>query len=319
MAPPKLLAVLRSALRLRHYSRSTEAAYCGWVRRYVRFHGLAHPAQMGKGEVSAFLSHLVEVRGVSSATQGQALAALLFLYREVLRQPLGHVAGMRPKAPVRVPAVLSRDAVHRVLGRLEGEKRLAATLLYGSGLRLMECMRLRVQDVDVQRGELVVRRGKGAKDRVTMLPRAVVPAIEGQFERVRAVSARDRAAGVRVPLPAAFARKSPSAATDWRWAWLFPAARCVRDARGVAWRSHLHESVLQRAVAEAGRSAQVGQRVTCHVFRHSFATHLLEDGYDIRTVQELLGHRSVETTMIYTHVLNRGGLGVRSPLDGGGR
>ena len=311
----KLLARMRTVLRIRHYSRSTEAAYTGWVRRYVTFHGLRHPATMGAPEVAAFLAHLAEQRHVSAATQTQALAALLFLYRRVLEREIGWVEALRAKAPVRLPVVLSREHVRAVLATLVGEKRLAAQLLYGSGLRLMECLRLRVQDLDHERGEIRIRRGKGAKDRVTMLPALAGEALQAQLARVEALHVRDRVGGVRVWLPDAFARKSPTAAQAFPWQWLFPATRAFADRAGTRWRLHLHPSALQRAVAEAGRVSGIGQRVTCHAFRHSFATHLLEDGYDIRTVQELLGHRDVSTTMIYTHVLNRGGLGVRSPLD----
>ena len=311
----KLLARMRTVLRIRHYSRATEEAYTGWVRRYVTFHGLRHPAEMGAPEVAAFLAHLAEQRHVSAATQTQAVAALLFLYRRVLQREIGWVEALRAKAPVRLPVVLSRENVRTVLGTLEGDKRLAAQLLYGSGLRLMECLRLRVQDLDHQRGEIRIRRGKGAKDRVTMLPALAADALRAQLARVEALHVRDRVGGVRVWLPDAFARKSPAAAQALAWQWLFPASRAFADRAGTRWRLHLHPSALQRAVSEAGRVSGIGQRVTCHAFRHSFATHLLEDGYDIRTVQELLGHRDVSTTMIYTHVLNRGGLGVRSPLD----
>ena len=313
----RLLARLRSTLRLRHYSRSTEEAYVAWVRRYVQFHGLRHPAGLGAESVQAFLSDLAERQTVSASTQAQALAALLFLYRHVLRQDVGWVTAMRARAPSRLPVVLSRASVRAVLAELPGERRLAATLLYGSGLRLMECLRLRVQDVDEERGELRVRRGKGAKDRVTMLPAAARDDLARQLERVRVQHVRDAALGVRVVLPDAFLRKSPAAAQGLAWQWLFPATRVLVDRAGGRWRMHLHPSALPRAVTEAGRRAGLAQRVTCHAFRHSFATHLLEDGYDIRTVQELLGHRNVATTMIYTHVLNRGGLGVRSPLDRG--
>lgn len=311
----KLLARMRTVLRIRHYSRATEEAYTGWVRRFVHFHGLRHPSEMGAPEVAAFLAHLAERRKVSAATQTQALAALLFLYRRVLEREIGWVEALRAKAPVRLPVVLSRENVRAVLDVLEGDKRLVGQLLYGSGLRLMECLRLRVQDLDHERGEIRIRRGKGAKDRVTMLPALAAEALRAQLARVEALHLRDRVQGVRVWLPDAFARKSPMAAQAITWQWLFPASRAFADRAGLRWRLHLHPSAVQRAVAEAGRVSGIGQRVTCHAFRHSFATHLLEDGYDIRTVQELLGHSNVATTMIYTHVLNRGGLGVRSPLD----
>jgi integron integrase len=310
---PSLLEQLAAAMRVRHYSRATQEAYTGWVRRYVQFHGLRHPRELGAEGAAAFLTHLAERQRVSASTQTQALAALLFLYRQVLRQEIGWVQALRATAPVRLPAVL--EHVRAMLDALTGEKRLVAMLLYGSGLRLMEGLRLRVGDLDLERGEIRLRRGKGAKDRVTMLPALARTGLEAQLERVTRLHARDRAAGVRVMLPDAYVRKSPQAAQAWPWQWLFPLGRTLRGADGTAWRMHLHPSAVQRAVGEAGREAGVGQRVTCHAFRHSFATHLLEDGYDIRTVQELLGHRDVATTMIYTHVLNRGGLGVRSPLD----
>lgn len=311
----KLLAQLRATLRMRHYSRATEEAYTSWVRRYVRFHGLRHPAELGADAIAAFLTDLADRQHVSASTQTQALAALLFLYRHVLRQEVGWVAALRAKTPVRLPTVLTRAHVWAVLDALDGDKRLVAMLLYGSGLRLMEGLRLRVQDLDLERGELRVRRGKGAKDRVTMLPASAMPAVRTQLEHVRRLHERDRALGVRVFLPDAYARKSPEAGRAFVWQWLFPASRVLAGRAGGKWRMHLHPSAVQRAVAEAGRRSGVGQRVTCHAFRHSFATHLLEDGYDIRTVQELLGHSNVATTMVYTHVLNRGGLGVRSPLD----
>jgi len=260
---------------------------------------------------------------VSASTQNQALAALLFLYGEVLGIPMAAPADhLHAKRPVRLPSVLTQEEVARVLDGMDGVPRLMAGLLYGSGLRLMECCQLRVKDVDLARGELTVREGKGQKDRVTMLPQTVVPALKAQLARVRAQHARDVAAGGgHVALPGALrAKLGDAAARSWPWQWVFPATRPYRDgATGELRRHHLHETVLQRAVTAAARAAAVPKRVTCHTFRHSFATHLLEAGYDIRTVQELLGHGDVRTTMIYTHVLNRGGLGVRSPLDGGGR
>ena len=312
-----LVASLRAALRTRHFSRRTEEAYVGWVRRYVRFHGLRHPAELGEPEVSRFLSHLAVAGGVSASTQNQALSALLFLYRDVLAAPVGWVDGVvRAKKPRRVPVVLSRPEVHAVLRGMSGTPRLVATLLYASGLRLLECLTLRVKDVDFAGRAITVRAGKGNKDRVTMLAEAVAPALAMYLERVQRLHARDLASGGgAAPLPDAFARKYPGAATDWRWQFVFPATRRYREQTGVWRRHHLDESVVQRAVAAAVRRSGITKRATCHTFRHSFATHLLEDGYDIRTVQELLGHEDVSTTMIYTHVLNRGGRAVRSPAD----
>ena len=316
---PRLLPRLRAVLAVRHYSPRTADAYCGWVRRYVRFHGLRHPMELSAGDVGAFLSHLATAGRVSASTQNQAHAALLFLYRDVLGVPLGAVEALvHAKRPVRLPVVLTRDEVRAVLAELHGPSALVALLLYGGGLRVLEALHLRVKDVDLARPQLVVRDGKGAKDRVTVLPGRAVPTLRAHLARVQRLHARDLAAGAgRVALPGALARKLPGAAAEWAWQWVFPASRQYRDREtGEPRRHHLHATVVQRAVRDAARRALLAKRVTCHTFRHSFATHLLEDGYDIRTVQELLGHEDVRTTMIYTHVLNRGGRGVRSPADG---
>lgn len=313
---PRLLPSLRAELRLRHYSHATEEAYVGWVRRYVRFSGLRHPRELGAEDARAFLTDLAERRRVSASTQTQALSAILFLYRHVLDMDLGWLDGLvRIRAPVRLPVVLSREQVDAVLGGMEHVPRLVAMLLYGSGLRLMEAMRLRVKDLEFEKAQVMVRRGKGARDRVTMLPRALVEPLEAHLSRVRELHQRDVADGVRVPMPEALERKKPGASQSWAWWWVFPAQRRYVPRATVRWRMYLHPSVVQKAVTAAARGAGLEQRVTCHAFRHSFATHLLRNGYDIRTVQELLGHTSVETTMIYTHVLNKGGFGVRSPLD----
>jgi len=319
MPPVRLLDVMTERLVLRRASPRTVEAYTWWVRRYVRFHGGRHPRRMGEPEMTAFLSHLASERRVSASTQNQALAALLFLYREVLETPVGWLDAMvRARRPSRRPTVMSHDEVRRVLEAMDGMPRVVAMVLYGSGLRLMEACELRVKDVDLDRGELVIRHGKGGRDRLTMLPQTLVPVLRQHIERVKVLHRRDRAAGRgAVALPDAMARKMPSAVFHLRWQWLFPATRSYRDpVSGRMVRHHIHETVIQRAVARAAQVAEVGKRVTCHTFRHSFATHLLEAGYDIRTVQELLGHRDVSTTMIYTHVLNKGGRGVRSPLDG---
>ncbi len=310
--------VFEQRLRLRRASPRTIEAYASWVRRFVRFSGDAHPRFLGERHVTAFLSHLATHRGIAASTQNQALAALLFLYRDVLDQPVGWLDSLvRAKRPHRAPTVMSRPEVQAVIERLAGSPRLVVQLLYGSGLRLMEALTLRVKDVDCDRREIIVRRGKGGRDRLTMLPESLVPVILAQRERVARMHRADRAAGRgSVIIPDAFATKAPGAAFDFRWQWLFPAKRSYRDPRTGRWvRHHFHESAVQRAVAAAVQSAGITKRVTCHTFRHSFATHLLESGYDIRTVQELLGHRNVNTTMIYTHVLNRGGRGVRSPID----
>jgi integron integrase len=316
--PPRLLGQVRQAIRMRHYSRRTEGAYVGWIRRFVVFHKKAHPSQMGSREISAFLNWLATVRHVSASTQNQALSALLFLYRDVLHfdpGPIEHVA--RAKMPTRLPVVLTRTEVMSVLKQLSGVPWIAAGLLYGGGLRLLECLDLRVKDIDVEKNQITIRRGKGQKDRVTVLPSVVKARLTTHLDEVKRQHDKDLGRGYgRVVLPFALDRKCPNAATEWGWQFVFPASRICADPRwGPPTRYHLHESVIQRAVADAARRAGIAKQAGCHTFRHSFATHQLEDGYDIRTVQELLGHADVSTTMIYTHVLDRGGLGVRSPLD----
>jgi len=317
-APPKLLARMRRVLRTAHYSPRTEAVYVAWVRRFVRFHGLRHPERLREAEVVAFLTDLATVGRVSASTQQQALSALLLLYREVLGRPLGDLGSvLKARAPTRLPVVLSRGEVHRVLDELSGTSQVIGVLLYGAGLRLVEGITLRVKDVDFGRGEITVRRGKGAKDRVTVLPGRVRGPLAAHLEVVKALHQRDLADGAgRVSLPEARERKLPGAPADWAWQWVFPGARLYRDRRtGEMRRHHLHPTAVQRAMTAAVRRAGLTKRASCHTLRHSFATHLLESGYDIRTVQELLGHGDVSTTMIYTHVLNRGGLGVQSPAD----
>ncbi len=316
----RLLDQVRAAIRLRHYSRRTEKAYAGWVRRFILFHGKRHPAGMGKPEVTRFLSHLAVEAKVSASTQNQALSALLFLYGQVLNQELGWLDEIvRAKRPGRLPVVLGRQEVRALLRSLTGVEALMAALLYGAGLRLLECCRLRVKDVDFSRGEILVRDGKGARDRVTLLPAAVATPLAAHLRRVQVQHDQDLRAGLgSVELPLALERKYPRAAFEWGWQWIFPATRHYTDpVSGCRRRHHLHESVLQKAVREAAFRARIAKPASCHALRHSFATHLLENGYDIRTIQELLGHKDVSTTMIYTHVLNRGGRGVRSPLDGG--
>ncbi len=315
--PPKLLDRMRMAIRARHYSYRTEKAYVGWVKRFIFFHRKRHPLEMAEAEITAFLSSLA-ARGVSASTQNQALSALLFLYREVLDRDLAWMDGIvRAKRPQRLPVVLIRDEVEAILSHLHGTHWIMASLLYGAGLRVMECCRIRVKDVDMARNEILVRDGKGRKDRITMLPRRVKAPLAAHLERVR----KQHGAALRdglgsVELPYALATKYPNASREWAWQWVFPASRPYVDrVSGERRRHHLHESVLQRAVKEAVRRAGIPKPASCHSLRHSFATHLLEAGYDIRTIQELLGHRDVSTTMIYTHVLNRGGRGVRSPLD----
>ncbi|MHB0949382.1 MAG: integron integrase [Gemmatimonadaceae bacterium] len=314
--PLRLLEQVRRRLRALHYASRTEEAYVGWVRRYVLHHGRRHPATMGGLEVTAYLAHLSNEGRCSASTRNQALHALHFLYREVLRRPLdGDDARLRSVAlPARLPVVLSREEVRRLLHALRGVPRLCALLMYGGGLRVSECLALRVKDVDLDRMQLAVRRGKGDKDRFVPLPAAAVPALHAQLGRERTRWQRE-AHRVRVPLPDAFERKSPEAARAWEWRWVFPARRVHRLADGSTQRWHLDAGVLQRAIPEAARAIGLGKRVTCHALRHSFATHLLESGTDIRTIQELLGHTDLRTTMIYTHVLQRGALGVLSPAD----
>ncbi|MDP2361818.1 MAG: integron integrase [bacterium] len=316
--PPRLMEQVRWALRVRHYSPRTTDTYCMWILRFVRHHGRRHPREMGEAEVNAFLTHLAVAERVAPSTQNQALAALLFLYRTVLERNLGELSAViRARRPIRLPVVLTRDEVRAVLGRLRGERWLMASLLYGSGLRLMECHRLRVQDLDLSRREILVRSGKGDKDRVTMLPAALRTPLEEQLRNARRVHEQDLAEGWgRVELPGALARKYPQASREWNWQWVFPQTVRWRNAgTGEEGRHHIHETVLQRAFHDAVRAAGIAKHATCHTLRHSFATHLLEAGQDIRTIQELLGHRDLKTTMIYTHVLNRGGRGVVSPLD----
>lgn len=315
---PKLLDQVRGTIRARHYSRRTEEAYVHWIRRFILFHGKRHPREMGEPQVTAFLTMLASKELVSASTQTQALSAVVFLYRAVLRQEIGELAGVpRARASTHVPVVLGVPDVRKVLDALNGVPRLVASLLYGAGLRVQESLEMRVKDIDFDRREITVRRGKGGKDRRVMLPEVVREPLARHLGDVKRLHEKDLAGGFgRVVLPEALARKYPGAPKEWRWQFVFPAARICRDPRyGPPSRFHLHESVIQRAVTAAAREAGVTARVTCHTFRHSFATHLLESGSDIRTVQELLGHADVSTTMIYTHVLNRGGLGVRSPMD----
>lgn len=314
-----LLDHVRETIRRKHYSIRTEQAYVRWIVRFIKFHDMCHPRTMNATEIEAFLTYLAVDRDVAASTQNQALSALIFLYREVLNIDLkGTIDAVRAKRPERLPTVLTRDEVHSMLAYLSGRNKLMAKLLYGSGLRLMECIRLRVKDVDIACRQITVREGKGRKDRRTMLPDLVAPALQEHLRDVKRVHQDDLAEGYgEVYLPDALARKYPNAGKRWIWQYVFPSRRRSTDPRsGAVRRHHVHESTLQKAVKRAVDRASIEKRATCHTLRHSFATHLLEDGYDIRTVQELLGHTDVKTTMKYTHVMNRGGLGVRSPLDG---
>lgn len=316
----RLREQVHEVMRFKHYARRTEETYWQWMRRYILFHGKRHPREMGAEEVRVFLSHLATVDQVSAGTQNQALNALVFLYREVLHAPVGDLGEVeRARTVRRLPVVLTREEVRRLLNAVAGEWQLPARLLYGAGLRLMECLRLRVKDVDFGHGQIVVRAGKGDKDRVTVLPVSLRGALEAHLVRVKQWHEGDLAAGYgRVWMPEALSRKYPEAARTWGWQWVFPAGGLSRDpADGEMRRHHLLEDTLQRAVREAVRAVGIAKPATPHSLRHSFATHLLEGGSDIRTVQELLGHQSVETTQIYCHVMRRPGLGVRSPLDEG--
>lgn len=315
---PKLLDQVRQAIRTRHYSPRTEETYAHWIKRFIFFHNKRHPAEMAEPEIARFLSNLATESHVSASTQNQALNALLFLYHQVLDKEIGYVNGVvRAKKAPRLPVVLTRGEIQALLGFLNGSEKIMATLLYGAGLRLMECCRLRVKDIDFSQNQIVVRAGKGDKDRYTMLPAAVKEVLIKHLDDGKRQHQNDVEKNLgRVVLPNALDRKYPNAGQEWGWQWVFPATRYYVDREtGRHYRHHLHESVLQKAVREAVRNVGIAKPATCHSLRHSFATHLLEDGYDIRTVQELLGHRDVSTTMIYTHVLNRGGRGVQSPVD----
>ena len=314
----RLLDEVQARIRARHMSFRTEKTYLQWIRRFIRFHGRRHPRAMGGDEVEAFLTSLAVDRKVAASTQNQALAAILFLYRDVLELQLPWLANMvHAKRPQRLPVVLTRAEVQQVLGHLSGTEWLIAAMLYGGGLRVLECLQLRIKDLEFSRCELLIRDAKGQKDRVTILPETLLPHLRDHLERVRVLFDADRSAGrPGVSLPFALRRKYPQAEISWGWHWVFPAKSCCIDPySNELVRFHLPPQNIQRAVKLAVRATGITKPASCHTFRHCFATHLLEDGYDIRTVQELLGHADVKTTMIYTHVLNRGGRGVRSPLD----
>lgn len=316
---PKLLDQVRHSLRLKNYSYRTEQAYVRWIKRYILYHNKRHPAEMGRPQVESFLKYLAVERDVAASTQNQALSALLFLYEHVLQQPLGTLDVLWAKKPKRLPVVLTRTEVQKVLRHLSGTSLLVAQLLYGGGLRLNECLRLRIKDVDFGQRLIMVRDGKGQKDRTTMLPEKIVPALQHQLQDAKALHHQDLQRGHgRASLPNALGKKYPNANREWKWQYVFPSHSLSPDPRsddGVLYRHHLHASTVQRAVRRAAKKAGIDKRVTPHTFRHSFATHLLESGYDIRTIQELLGHKDVKTTMIYTHVVNRGVMGVQNPLD----
>jgi len=316
--PKKLLDQLRDAIRLKHYSYSTEKTYVHWAKRYILFHNKRHPAEMGAVEIESFLTHLAKEGNVSASTQNQALNALLFLYRSVLKIDLViPIHALRAKRSEHLPTVLSKEETAQVLSVVQGLHQLMAKLLYGSGLRLMECLRLRVKDIDFEQSQIIIREGKGEKDRATMLPSSLVEPLKTQIAYIRKLHELDLAQGFgSVELPFALARKYPNADKEFAWQYIFPSDRLSTDPHsGIVRRHHLDPSGLQRAVRAAAKLTKIDKPISPHTFRHCFATHLLEAGYDIRTVQELLGHKDVKTTMIYTHVLNRGPKAVRSPLD----
>ncbi len=316
--PPKLLEQVVARLRVKHYSLRTEQIYVDWIKRFVWFHGKRHPRDMGAAEIEAFLTNLAVERSVSASTQNQAKSALLFLYKEVLQIELPWLDNVtQAKVPKKLPVVMTQNEVRAVLARLDGTVWLICSLLYGSGSRIMECLRLRVKDVDFERCEILVREGKGFKDRVTMLPASLVQLLKQQLERVKTLHEEDLLKGYGdVFMPMALEAKYPKAGKSWNWQYIFPSRNLSVDPRsGAVRRHHSDEKVIQRAVKKAASAAEISKLATPHTFRHSFATHLLQSGYDIRTVQELLGHSDVSTTMIYTHVLNKGGKGVVSPLD----
>jgi integron integrase len=320
MGKPKLMDQVRDAIRSRHYSLRTEASYLHWIRRFILFHGKRHPAEMGEAEITAFLTHLAVKKHVAASTQNQALSALLFLYQRVLGRELAWLNGMvRARRPERLPVVLTQSETRALLGALRGLNKLLGWLIYGTGMRLREALQLRVQDVDFEYRQITIRSGKGAKDRVTVLPEKLMEPLQRHLRNIKRQHERDLVLGLgTVYLPHALTRKYPNAEREWRWQYVFPSSRISVDpVTGVRRRHHVDDGNLSRALRQAAQQTGLQKHVSAHILRHSFATHLLESGYDIRTVQELLGHSDVRTTQIYTHVLNRGGRGVRSPLDVG--
>ncbi len=314
----KLLDQVREVHRIKHYSIRTEQAYVGWIKSFILFNNKCHPKNMGEKEIAEFISYLAIKKNVAANTQNQALNAIVFLYKHVLKIDLGDFGPMeRAKKPKKLPTVMSKNEVRLVLNSLSGIYKLMAKILYGCGLRLIECLRLRVQDLDFERNQIIVRNGKGEKDRSVMFPKELKPLLKEQLEGVKVTHEQDVKSGCgEVYLPYALERKYTNAAREWRWKYVFPATKISKDPRSKRMmRHHMNESNLQRAVRGAGRKARLSKQITPHTFRHSFATHLLETGYDIRTVQELLGHKDIKTTMIYLHVMNKGGMGVQSPLD----
>ena len=314
----KLLDQMRDTLRVKHYSYRTEDTYIEWVRRFILFHGKRHPKEMGGPEIEAFITHLAVERHVATSTQNQALSAILFLYKYVLKKEVDMPPSLvRPGRPKRLPTVLAHAEVGRIISQMQGVTKTMTKLLFGSGLRLMECMRLRVKDIDFDHRQIIIRDGKGENDRSTVLPESIIAELKLHLDDVKALHEKDLREGYgETYLPYALGVKYPNAGREWAWQYVFPASQRTTDPQsGIIRRHHLDESVLQRAVRDAVQRAKIGKPVSPHTFRHSFATHLLQNGYDIRTVQELLGHKDVKTTMIYTHVLQRGAMSVKSPLD----
>jgi len=314
---PKLLDEVRFAIRAKHYSLRTEEAYVNWIKRFIFFHGKQHPLELGEKQINQFLTYLAVDQHVAASTQNQALCALIFLYKNVIKKEIGELDITWAKKPKRLPTVFTQKEVKSVLEQLSGDKWIMANLLYGSGLRLMECLRLRTKDIEFPSQKITVRSGKGDKDRITMLPEIVIAALQKHLQEIKKQHEKDMINGFgTVYLPYALEKKYTNANREWIWQYVFPASKLSLDPRsGVKQRHHLDEAVVQKAVKQAIRKAGIQKQASCHTFRHSFATHLLEAGYDIRTVQELLGHEDVNTTMIYTHVLNKGALGIRSPAD----
>ncbi len=315
---PKLLDQVRAAIRTRHYSMKTEEAYVHWIKRFILFHNKRHPKEMGEKEINQFITYLAVKEKVSASTQNQALCAIVFLYKHVLKIELGNLGDITwAKKPVKLPVVFTRDEVTKILNQLSGTNLIMAMLLYGSGMRLSECLQLRVKDIDFQYKQITVRSAKGEKDRVTLLPEYVIEPLKKHLAYVKMLHEKDVKDGFdSVYMPYALERKYPHAGREFGWKFVFPATQISTDPRsGIKRRHHIHESVLQKAVKQAIRKAGIHKHASCHTFRHSFATHLLESGYDIRTVQELLGHKDLNTTMVYTHVLNKGAFGVKSPAD----
>ncbi|MCH8954708.1 integron integrase [candidate division KSB1 bacterium] len=318
MGERKLLEVVRDSLRTQNYSYRTEKTYINWIRKYILFHKKRHPKEMGEREINQFLTYLAVNQKVAASTQNQALSALLFLYKRILRKEIGWIGNIqRARKPKKIPVVFTREEVKKVMLHLHGKCWLMGALMYGSGLRLMECLRLRVKDLDFACRQITVRSGKGQKDRLTMMPESVISPLKTHLQRVKSLHEKDLAEGFgSVRLPGALRRKYPNADKEWRWQYVCPASTRYFDPEDKEHRRHhFHESAVQRAMKDAIEKACITKTGSCHTLRHSFATHLLENGHDIRTVQELLGHQDVRTTMIYTHVLNRGGMGVKSPMD----